>query len=102
MVKGHKTLLCHVEKLQAPVQASSSGEPDASQTPLSLGEARKILGIPDGATFEQTVQAKNRLLSKAGKDSAKQTQASSSMKPRLREVYICPSRSSQCNAMLDA
>lgn len=55
-------------------QASSSGEPDASQAPLSLEEARRILGIPEGATFEQTVQAKNRLLSKAGKDGEKQTQ----------------------------
>lgn len=57
-----------------PLRASSSGEPDASQAPLSLEEARRILGIPEGATFEQTVQAKNRLLSKAGKDGEKQTQ----------------------------
>jgi len=55
------------------VQASSGGESEAEKT-ISLEEARKILGVSEKASFEQTVQAKNKLLSKVGSDDQKQMQ----------------------------
>lgn len=57
------------------MQASSGGESEAEKT-LSLEEARKILGVSEKASFEQTVQAKNKLLSKVGSDDQKQMQVS--------------------------
>ena len=53
-------------------QASSSD--DAPVSPISAADARKVLGLGDNASFEQTVKAKNRLLAEAGQDNVKQMQ----------------------------
>jgi len=55
------------------LKANASGDSGADSS-LSLEEARQVLGIPENATFEQTVQAKNKLLSKVGADDEKQIQ----------------------------
>jgi hypothetical protein len=80
-LRSRNDCACHADqiisdrpKTSTPsAQASSSGEPEAEKS-LSLEEARKILGISESASFEQTVQAKNKLLSKVGSDDQKQMQ----------------------------
>jgi len=62
--KSHRTTL----------KANSSGESGGAESSLSLEEARQVLGIPENATFEQTVQAKNKLLNKVGTDAEKKMQ----------------------------
>jgi len=61
-------------KPRSSLQANSSGESGGAESSLSLEEARQVLGIPENATFEQTVQAKNKLLNKVGTDAEKKMQ----------------------------
>lgn len=50
------------------VKASSSPDPDAGPTTMSLEEAEKILQVAHGADFDTIMNAKQKLLGTVGKD----------------------------------
>lgn len=41
---------------------------------MSSQEAYDLLGVKEGASFDQIMSAKNKLVSKAGKDQSRKTQ----------------------------
>lgn len=53
---------------------ASSGSEESSQTAMSSQEAYDLLGVKEGASFDQIMSAKNKLVSKAGKDQSRKTQ----------------------------
>eukprot|EP00892_Ulva_mutabilis_P009172 jgi/Ulvmu1/6627/UM003_0265.1 len=50
------------------VKASSSPDPDAGPTTMSLEEAEKVLQVAHGADFDTIMNAKQKLLGSVGKD----------------------------------
>lgn len=52
-------------------KASSSPDPDAGPTMMSLEEAEKILQVVHGADFDTILRAKDKLLSKTKDDEAR-------------------------------
>ena len=56
---------------------ASSGSEESSQTAMSSQEAYDLLGVKEGASFDQIMSAKNKLVSKAGKDQSRKTQVAS-------------------------
>lgn len=53
------------------LRASSSNDPDAASTAMTLEQAEQTLCVKRGADFETVVRAKNKQLAKAGSDSEK-------------------------------
>lgn len=53
---------------------ASSGSEESSQTAMSSQEAYDLLGVKEGASFDQIMSAKNKLVSKAGNDQSRKTQ----------------------------
>lgn len=58
---------------------ASSGSEESSQTAMSSQEAYDLLGVKEGASFDQIMSAKNKLVSKAGKDQSRKTQVASAV-----------------------
>lgn len=63
-------------RISCRIRASSSGESpqESPQTAMSSQEAYDLLGVKEGANFEQIMSAKNKLVSKAGNDQSRKTQ----------------------------
>lgn len=64
-----------ISRLNVGLLQAGPGDSDTPSSALSAADARKILGVSENASFEQTVKAKNRMLQEAGQNSEKQMQA---------------------------
>ena len=59
---------------RAKASSGGDGPQDSPQIAMSPQEAYDLLGVKEGASFEQIMSAKNRLVSKAGNDQGLKTQ----------------------------
>ena len=59
---------------RAKASSGGDGPQDSPQIAMSPQEAYDLLGVKEGASFEQIMSAKNKLVSKAGNDQGLKTQ----------------------------